>query len=252
MYALLPRRFQPSICDRIFRFGGDNDGDYLIDSKSIDEADALVSLGISDDWRFEADFFSETKRPIFAVDGTISRRRFFREFIKGLARLDNPKIAMRRFMTWRNYISFFQGDCVHIEKMVGTNGPEKFITFRGLIDELPLDHVDKFFLKVDIEVWEYRILSEILLFQSRLSGLLIEFHDVDLHLDKILGFIEEIELDVIHVHVNNYAPLSKDGIPLAIEMTFGEATKAEPAIAFPHDLDQSSMPDGENLIVKFF
>ena len=159
---------------------------------------------------------------------------------------------MRHFMTWRNYISFFRGDRIHIQKMVGTSVPDKFITLSRLIDKLPLDHTDKFLLKVDIEVWEYRILAEILQFQSRLSGLLIEFHDVDLHLNKISKFINEIEMDLIHVHVNNYAPLSKDGIPLAIEMTFGEATKAEPATAFPHDLDQPCMPDGEDFIVKFF
>ena len=30
MYTLLPGKFQPKICDRLCRFGGDHDGGYLV------------------------------------------------------------------------------------------------------------------------------------------------------------------------------------------------------------------------------
>ena len=50
------------------------------------------------------------------------------------------------------------------------------------------------FLKIDIEGSEYRILDSILENQNRISGIAIEFHDCDLHLDKIKRFIDKLSI----------------------------------------------------------
>ena len=56
-------------------------------------------------------------------------------------------------------------------------------------------------LKIDIEGSEYRLLDEIISNQNFLSGLIIEFHDVDLNLNKINEFIENFSLSLSHIHL---------------------------------------------------
>ena len=53
-----------------------------------------------------------------------------------------------------------------------------------------------------------------------MTGLVIEFHDCDLNFDKIKNFIEHFELQIVHIHVNNWDYISKDFFPRCIEFTF--------------------------------
>ena len=64
---------------------------------------------------------------------------------------------------------------------------------------------DNVFLKIDIEGSEYRILDQLIENQKKINGLVIEFHDCDLHFDRINRFIQSFELDLVHIHVNNYS-----------------------------------------------
>ena len=57
------------------------------------------------------------------------------------------------------------------------------------------------FIKMDIEGSEYRLLDDILKYASDISGLVIEFHDVDLHQERILNFIQKLPLTLVHIHV---------------------------------------------------
>ena len=77
-----------------------------------------------------------------------------------------------------------------------------------------------FFLKVDIEKHEYRILEQIIKYQERLTGLVIEFHDCDFHFEKIKSFIEQFKLQLVHIHVNNYGDINASGFATVIELTF--------------------------------
>ena len=47
-------------------------------------------------------------------------------------------------------------------------------------------------------------MNEILENSSKINGLVIEFHDFDLHYNYIQNFINKFELELIHIHVNNY------------------------------------------------
>ena len=49
--------------------------------------------------------------------------------------------------------------------------------------------LEKIFLKIDIEGSEYRILDQIIAQQNLLTGMVIEFHDCDLHYRRIEKFI---------------------------------------------------------------
>ena len=77
-----------------------------------------------------------------------------------------------------------------------------------------------FFLKIDIEGSEYRILDQIIKNSKKINGLAIEFHDFDLHQNVIKKFVNELDLKLVHIHVNNYGTINSDGIPSTIEFTF--------------------------------
>ena len=50
--------------------------------------------------------------------------------------------------------------------------------------------------------------------QKKFNGIIIEFHDVDLHTDKILKFINEIPLVLTHIHSNNIGQVDQNNNPL--------------------------------------
>ena len=96
------------------------------------------------------------------------------------------------------------------------------------IDVLNLDFVNNApnacahisFLKIDIEGSEYRILDQIKNFAPSLNALVIEFHDCDLHFEKIKNFINNFKLQLVHIHANNFSLINSDNCPRAVELTF--------------------------------
>ena len=51
-------------------------------------------------------------------------------------------------------------------------------------------------------------------------GMTIEFHDCDLMCNKIKNFIEKLDLDLVHIHVNNFCSIAKNNFPTVLELTF--------------------------------
>ena len=45
----------------LIRVGRDNDGGYLVEKKSLENTQSLISLGISNDWSFEESFLNKKK-----------------------------------------------------------------------------------------------------------------------------------------------------------------------------------------------
>ena len=78
----------------------------------------------------------------------------------------------------------------------------------------------KIFLKIDIERDEYRLLDDILKNSDRINGLIIEFHDCDQKLETIKKFISNFDLNLVHIHVNNFGALNSENIPTVFELTF--------------------------------
>ena len=76
-----------------------------------------------------------------------------------------------------------------------------------------------------------------------MSGLIIEFHDIDLHEKKILNFINAFELKLTHIHANNFAIPDKNGNPTVIELTFErEPEKISSDLEIPNKLDRKNNP----------
>ena len=73
-------------------------------------------------------------------------------------------------------------------------------------------HDQKIFLKIDIEGHEYRIIEELNKFENKITGMIIEFHDIDLMYLSFLKNIEKIKekFYITHIHANNYSYYSKE------------------------------------------
>ena len=146
----------------------------------------------------------------------------------------------------------------HLKKNILPRGTYKF---DHEVDSADIDSIIKedpsndIFFKIDIEGSEYRILSQLIKHSSHISGLVIEFHDCDLNLDKIINFVENFELQIVHIHVNNWDYISSTGLPRALEITFSpkqfNSKLKDEDKKYPISLDQSNVPNMKDLPIEF-
>lgn len=240
-----PKNFKPSKKFSLIRVGKNNDGGYLIGKKSILNSKFLVSLGIGDDCSFEKDFLKiNNKIKIHCYDKTpLSKNYFIKEIIKSLIILDFKSV--KHLMKVRNdYKTIFKKNNVK-KRLIRYGSLTKIIKENNLTSDT--------FLKIDIEGAEYRILDDILENQNVFTAIILEFHDVDYHKEKIRSFISSLQLDLTHIHANNSAILDTENDPTCIELTFEnypETIGANPS--FPHPLDQKSFSYLEDKKLNFY
>ena len=72
------------------------------------------------------------------------------------------------------------------------------------------DNYNKIFFQIDIEGGEYDILIELIKYQNSISGLVIEFHNIDQHIEEISEFIKKFKLNLIHNHINNIGGVNEE------------------------------------------
>jgi hypothetical protein len=248
----LPKSFAPFQTNHLIRLGRNNDGGYLIDSRNIQASTLLIGMGLSDDWSFEADFVSLKKLPVYTYDKSVSRKFFTKKFLSSIFKFRNPNEMIRRLKTLKNYDSFFRGDVHHIEKFVGENPDSDYVSLQEILDTIDPLAKSRIFLKIDIEGSEYRLLEEILANSVRIEGMVIEFHETDLHSQRIETFIQNFSLALIHVHSNNCAFVTKNGSPTALECTFTSQPVGDSLdLKSPHMLDMPCTPDSPEHAISF-
>mgnify|MGYP001472731561 CR=1 FL=1 len=138
----------------------------------------------------------------------------------------------------------------------GSGGLEhlKYNSWASTLKLLGHERVDV--LKMDIEGNEYNILDDIIQNQKNMIGMVIEFHSCDLMSEKIKLFIEKLSLDLVHIHVNNYGPVTKDRFPTVIELTFSakkyNLKREENENNFPvESFDQPNNKNDQNAPISF-
>ena len=243
--AMLPAALHPYRSTGLARYGQGNDGGYLVEKQDVDKSDCLISLGISNDWSFDKDFCARNDCPVFAYDGSISAGHFLKSAIKTARFPSRWGGARDLFATWRDYKAFFQGKRRHFQKFVGMPSHGS-VTLEDIIGQIRREDLGQPFVKIDIEGSEYRILDELLNVADITTGLAIEFHDCDLHLCRIVDFVKAYPLALVHIHANNFSPISEDGIPLCLELTFSSSCARAERTTLPHPLDlpnKASAPD---------
>lgn len=240
----LPPFLRPKKINSLIRIGKKNDGGYLIDERNIQSSNYLISLGLGNDWSFEKHFCSYKPLPIYVFDGSVN---FFQFLIKCI----NPLQIKRNFKRLFSYMLFFSGNKSHILKYVGFDFPPNYISFDSMLAHCSLDSRKGFF-SIDIEGWEYRLLSGLIQHADIIEGLVIEFHDIDIHLDKIEDFVQKFPLTLVHVHCNNYGMVTEKKLPLVIECTFtSKPIKKDFFNHLPHMLDQPCNKKAEDFVVSF-
>ncbi len=217
----------------------------MVSLADVRRSDLLLSFGLGDDWSFECAFHGLSPVPIRAYDGSTNRKLFYRAAWQALKRL-RLRDALGHLRNYRDFKRFFVSDRVHVRKFVGS----PFY--------LPLDEVIRgvaernIFVKMDIEGSEYRCLDALVEHQHLLTGVVIEFHDVDLHLDRIVHFIERFRLRLIHVHANNCAPVTAAGVPVALELSFSaQPASSEPWCDYPSPLDRKNAADWPDIVIGY-
>lgn len=252
MQARLPKDFIYKKANDLIRIGRNFDGGYLISKNDLLKSNLLISLGINDDWSFEKQFTNYKNVPVFAFDGTVGAKIFFKKIIRNSLFLKPIKIfdSLKIFLS---YCFFFRDDKKHFKKNITGNFKlhhSNTITMREVFE---LSNGDKIFLKIDIEGHEYRALEDIINNESRLTGLAIEFHDCDLHIEKIKKFVKDLSLNLIHIHANNKGKIcSQTGIPTALEMTFSNNSNlTKENVITPNKLDMPNDKSIEEIKIKF-
>ena len=240
--ANLPLEFKFKTTDDLIRVGRNFDGGYLVSRADAEVTDFIIGLGINDDWSFEENFRILKRVNVLAYDASVGQRFFVKSILKSALRPWRLKSLYQRVRNFVNYQSFFLRRGVrHLKKFVGFDSintlpnNNHFVFMSSVFESVDYENI---FLKIDIEGSEYRILETLIKYEYRISGLVIEFHDCDLHLDKVKKFVRESRLTLVHIHANNFAPIcQRTKLPLVLELTFSSNGNAECEPTLPNLMD---------------
>lgn len=236
-----PRFLKPRHKYKLIRIGKNYDGGYLVDKKSIENTKTFISLGINDDWSFEKEFLKINKNVnIKCYDNNTSLIFLLKIFLKKLIFCIYYGLneTLKSFFNIIDYLFFLKSKISN-----------KYISHNDLI-KLTKKLEAPFFLKIDIEGSEYRILQDILKLKNKISGMVIEFHDIDLFSSKIKKFIQKSDLKLIHIHANNYGLEWNEAN--IVELTFSQRPKIiGKNIYFPNKLDQPNIKKNKEIKINF-
>lgn len=148
-----------------------------------------------------------------------------------------------------SYRKFFNGtDKRHVPLHVGLAEEGKCVTLASAISAADGNAI---FLKIDAEGSEYRMLDDLIKYQDSISGAVIEFHDVDLHLSRIEQFVNVFPLRIGHIHVNNSGSIAGEGqTPTTLEITFTRHAELTSVCLLPHPLDMLNMPERRGIVLE--
>ena len=219
--------FYPKNHCNLIRHGNKNDGDYVVEKNSVRNSEILLSFGLGDDWSFESDFSKLGKKKIYTYDYSVNLRFWIVNFIKSLINIllfREPLSNIKKLLEFHNYKSFFNNKTnFHYKKFISLLSMKKNMLSNNFITDLNriFKGLEKnIFLKIDIEGSEYRILDQIINNSKKISGLVIKFHDFDLYQKVIEKFLSDLDLKLVHLHVNNFGTINNEGTPSAAELTF--------------------------------
>jgi hypothetical protein len=156
----------------------------------VKTADAVLSLGIGEDWSFDQHWHHLSPGAIIhSYDATIKNYR------------PNPPIYHYYENVGKQFIR------------------SEFTEFATAMDRLPGKNV---FVKMDIEGGEYTLTKDMLANQHCIMGMVVEYHGAAS--TSIQCFLEELPVltqhyQCVHIHANNSGPVVA-GFPDYLELTF--------------------------------
>lgn len=237
----------------LVRVGSDFDGGYVVPAEVLAACDGILGLGIHADWSFEeqalarmaarrADLYDPTttlpwlwsRAPwgvVRIVGGLLSGKA--KRVADGRARLAAP---------WR-YGRFFRGDVRHVRAFIGPSDrmDTGTVGIERAMGALRARGATRIVLKMDIEGAEYETLAGVARWGEAVDLLLVEFHGIDAdaaRFNAVMGELSRLFVPV-HLHGNNSAPLTADGFPSMVEITFA----ARRVLPQPIEVAERAYPD---------
>jgi hypothetical protein len=196
------------------RFGPKDDGGYVMPEIVLSNCSALFTYGIGHDSRFEEEFGSKYKKPVYMFDHTI------RELDGNIENRENQKHYWER-----EEARWLDCNCHFYQQGLGFK--ENCKDFNQHYEELKI--CGYVFLKIDIEGGEYKyfLTADINKFGDRVMGILLEVHWINddnnrKNLVKILSKLED-NFVLCHVHGNNWGDTWEyegEILPVTLELSF--------------------------------
>ena len=247
-------------CSHLIRLGNTCDGGYVVCMNDIKKSTKLITLGLNDEWSFEKDFHNIAKNFNEAYDHSINRKIFIFRVVKKFLKM----ILFREsFFTFLEYVNRIREYGKYFDSNKGKHFQKKIVKKAKFRNEIGLDEVFSSnvnhcnFLKVDIEGSEYDIISDITKNSKIITGLIIEFHNININYHKFLKSLLELnrEFNLIHVHANNYAPiLLNQKIPDVLELSFSKKGNHQIVCSFlkspVEGLDYPNNPNRNEIFFK--
>ena len=262
---MLPTSWYPASAKNLVRIGPEKDGGYVVPKSVIRATEVLFGLGVSDDWKFEEEFKKLSNCNVICYDHTVTRRywqdrlvgdcvEFARNCIAFVKRKPLSGNKLKDMLRFSDYKKFFDGrTATHYQLKIGYDEPGS-VSIDSIVEPFKGKNV---FLKIDIEGWEYRVMHQLRHHSNYVIGFVIEFHDVDLHRNRISHFIEDLQkFRVVHIHANNYGGVDAQGDPVVLEITFLREDLVEPDsnkfTSYPvAGLDFPNDPSKRDLALRF-
>ena len=217
----LPQLRPTKLSDNV-RVGNNFDGGYVIPLRSLEQITRLVSFGLGQDCSFELKMKNAVKDlSIDVYDHTVSpptaRSTISSLILSILFRSPGKFKNYRRFT--REYKALFKG-ATHYRQRVNNHHYRSYDV--SILDILKKSSGEKIALKIDIESDEYKIINQIISHSENINLMVIEFHNIGIHLDQLIKILNDLSRIFIisHLHANNFGDLNDLGVPDVLEVTF--------------------------------
>jgi hypothetical protein len=220
---MLPASWKPVDAGGLIRLGSERDGGYIVSKRAVLASKLLIGMGVNDDWQFEDAFRRLSGTRIVCFDHTVNFAFWARYYVEQTLRLRWSRLT--RYFDYRRF--FGQTGVEHRRIRIGYDQPGE-ASVAGLMREFGEREI---FLKIDIEGSEYRILDEIVAHADRVSSVVMELHDLDLHRERVTRFIDGMkDFAVVFLHANNFGGTDGHGDPLVIEISLVRKDLLDPPI----------------------
>ncbi len=216
----------------LVRVGSDADGGYVVPRSVLSACDGILGLGIHADWSFERDAVAlSSAGRAHLYDATTTIPWLVSRMPMGVLRLIGGAISAQprrvrdglgRLAAPFRYVRFFRGDVRHYPQMIGQRAEPGWVDPATAIARLREVGATRILVKMDIEGGEYEVLPGIEEWGAHVDLLLVEFHGVQhdpARFNALMRVLARLFVPV-HLHGNNSQPLTADGFPGMVEITF--------------------------------
>ncbi|KAK3605085.1 hypothetical protein CHS0354_000751 [Potamilus streckersoni] len=218
---------KPTRLDDLVRIGRNFDGGYLVNQRVLGQTKVLIGLGIDRDWSFEEQFQSLNPNvSVWCFDGSVSgtgtKADRFRIFVtqkiplilRAIVRRNHIYTILHIIKVYREinrlfpqFKEFFSKPKNHFFSLfISSRKKSNHISPSGIIEKISITHPltpNSCFLKMDIEGYEFSVLTEFLIHNTLINSMVVEFHDLDFRWDSFSELIEKIKEQFVISHVHD-------------------------------------------------